>query len=157
MCIRDRDKAILNIKSLLKLSSEYGGVFRSWKDGKFSGYGFLEDYANFINVLLRAHALTATPEYLDEAVKLADLMISKFWDDKGRVFYDTPENGESLIYRPSDYYDNAVPSGASAACIALRDLSYILDISKYRDILNKLDKSRKAIHAADAPLGTALS
>ena len=37
------DKAILNIKSLLKLSSEYGGVFRSWKDGKFSGYGFLED------------------------------------------------------------------------------------------------------------------
>ena len=81
---------VLNMK-------EYGGIFRSWKDGKFSGYGFLDDYSNFINVLIRAHALTSDPEYLCEALRLADSMILEFWDSADEVFYDTPNNGETLI------------------------------------------------------------
>ena len=46
-----------------------------------------------------------------------------------------------LIYRPNDYYDNAVPSGASAACVALRDLSIIFNISKYKDIYQSLNRA----------------
>tara|TARA_B100000676_G_C17997035_1_gene798496 strand:- start:274 stop:1419 length:1146 start_codon:yes stop_codon:yes gene_type:complete len=129
------DKAILNIKSLMKLKNEFGGIFRSWKDGNFSGYGYLEDYANFINLLINAHALTSDPNYLLDAQVLADGMVSKFWDQSNRTFYDTPIDGEELIYRPNELYDNAVPSGSSSASDSLRKLAIIFDNDIYRDIV----------------------
>ena len=135
------DKAILNIKSLMKLKKEFGGIFRSWKDGKFSGYGYLEDYANFINLLINAHALTSNPNYLLDAQVLADGMVLKFWDQSNRTFYDTPIDGEELIYRPNELYDNAVPSGSSSASDSLRKLAIIFDNDEYRDIVKFTERT----------------
>src|SRR5439155_879261 len=60
---------------------------------------------------------------LDEAERLAEVLIEKFWDDQRGGFYFTASDHEALISRPKDLYDNATPSGNSLACCGLLRLS----------------------------------
>jgi uncharacterized protein YyaL (SSP411 family) len=46
-------------------------------------------------------------------------MTAKFWDSRDKSFFFTSDDHESLIHRPRDCYDNATPSGNSAAALAL--------------------------------------
>ena len=46
-------------------------------------------------------------------------MIELFWHPADSVFYDTGSDQEALIVRPRDTFDNAQPSGGSAASMAL--------------------------------------
>ena len=45
-------------------------------------------------------------------------MIELFWHPADSVFYDTGSDQEALIVRPRDTFDNAQPSGGSAASMA---------------------------------------
>jgi hypothetical protein len=60
-------------------------------------------------------------------------MIERFRDPKGG-FFDTPADGETLVIRPKDLQDNAVPSGNSMACEALLRLAAFTDKGSYRDL-----------------------
>jgi hypothetical protein len=42
-------------------------------------------------------------------------MVEKFRDPQAAGFFFTPENHESLIHRPKEFTDNAIPSGNSVA------------------------------------------
>ena len=50
-----------------------------------------------------------------EAVRLANLLITEFWDNDDGGFYFTANDHEELIVRKKDYFDNATPSGNSVA------------------------------------------
>jgi uncharacterized protein YyaL (SSP411 family) len=88
-------------------------LLRSWKEEPGKTPAFLEDHAGLGNALLTLHEATLEPRWLEEARKLADLTVSLFWEREARVFYDTPWDGEKLIFRPRDVMDNATPSGNS--------------------------------------------
>ena len=47
--------------------------------------------------------------------KVVDRMLEIFWDDKGGGFFLTPKDGETLLIRPKEIYDGALPSGNSVA------------------------------------------
>jgi uncharacterized protein YyaL (SSP411 family) len=72
-------------------------------------------------------------KWFTSAVKLADEMIEKFSDPDGG-FFDTPQDGETLLIRPKDIADNATPSGNALACEALLKLAAFTDDGKYRDL-----------------------
>ncbi len=59
-------------------------------------------------------------------------MIDAFWK-QGEGFYFTPADGETLITRSKDPYDNAVPSGASMALRVLLRLGALVD-AKYTEL-----------------------
>ena len=92
-------------------------------------------------MLINDHAVTSNPNYLLDAQVLADGMVLKFWDQSNRTFYDTPIDGEELIYRPNELYDNAVPSGSSSASDSLRKLAIIFDNDEYRDIVKFTERT----------------
>ena len=69
-----------------------------------------------------------------EARSLADAMLERFWDDQGGAFYDTANDAEALIVRPRDYFDNATPSGTSAATRALLHLGALVGEPRYEQI-----------------------
>ena len=46
-----------------------------------------------------------------------------FWDEKARAFFDTASDAESLITRPREVTDNAIPSGTSLAVELLLKLA----------------------------------
>ena len=60
-------------------------------------------------------------------------MIQKSHDPEGG-FFDTPHDGETLLFRPRDVQDNATPSGNALACEALMKLAALTDDGRYRDL-----------------------
>jgi uncharacterized protein YyaL (SSP411 family) len=98
-----------------------GRLLRSWKDGDARIGGFLEDYAFFIDGLLALYRATLNTTWLDEALRLAEVMIAEFGDPEGPGFFDTSVAHETPVARPRDLHDGATPSGnAVAADVLLR-------------------------------------
>ena len=91
----------------------------TWKDGKAKVEGFLDDYALVIEGMLNLHQATFSGEWLRRAIQMAEVMVDEFWDESAGMWYDTSKRHQALFIRPSNTYDNAVPSGASAATLAL--------------------------------------
>ena len=106
-------------------------LLRSWKDGQAKLSAYLEDYANFADGLIELFQVSGEVKYLREAKRLADILITEFWDADGGAFFFTANNHEELIVRTKDFYDNATPSGNSAAADVLLKLAHLVGDEKY--------------------------
>ncbi|GAB4363603.1 MAG: thioredoxin domain-containing protein [Spirochaetales bacterium] len=104
---------------LANLHRADGRLLRSWKDGRPGPAGFLDDYALLCDALLELHAASGDTHYLATAIELAEAMLDLFWDARSRMFFDTGHDQPALVIRPRDINDNAIPSGTSAATMAL--------------------------------------
>ncbi len=110
-----------NAAFLLEHLSRDGRLLRSWKDGDARIGGFLEDHAYAIDGLLALYQATANARWLEEALRLTDVMIAEFGDPEGVGFFDTALDHETPVARPRDLHDGATPSGnAVAADVLLR-------------------------------------
>jgi uncharacterized protein YyaL (SSP411 family) len=108
-----------------------GRLRRSWRDGRASADGALEDYANLGDGLLALYEATFEERWFDAAVSLLDVVLDHFAHPDGG-FYDTPDDGERLVVRPRDVQDNATPSGGAMATTALLRLSALSGEGRYR-------------------------
>ncbi|MCS6800762.1 MAG: thioredoxin domain-containing protein [Chloroflexota bacterium] len=118
-----RRAAEANAAFLLDAMRPNGRLLRTWKDGRAHILGYLEDYANLIDGLIALYELTFAPRWIEAADLLARDMIRLFWDETRDGFYDIAADQEQLILRPRDVFDNATPSGNSAAVDALARLA----------------------------------
>ncbi|MBK6794138.1 MAG: thioredoxin domain-containing protein [Anaerolineales bacterium] len=125
--------AIHNAEFLLSSLRPNGQLRRAWREGKTTNEVFLEDYAALILGLLELYQTDFNEKWFSSARELADEMIEKFTDPSGG-FFDTPQDGENLLFRPKDVQDNATPSGNALACEALLKLAAYTDEGKYRDL-----------------------
>ncbi len=128
-----RQIAVKNADFILReLRAPDGRLRRSWKHGsgaKLNGY--LEDYSHLIEGLLSLYQTTFDERWFIASRQLADTMIVHFAADDG-TFYDTSDDHETLITRPRDLQDNAVPSGNSVAALVLLKLAAYTGEAKYR-------------------------
>jgi uncharacterized protein YyaL (SSP411 family) len=108
-----------------------GYLLRTWKDGKAKLNAYLEDYANYADGLVELFQVSGEAKYLREAKRLADLLITEFWDEEGGGFYFTANNHEELLVRKKDYFDNATPSGNSVAADVLLKLAHLTGDERY--------------------------
>ncbi len=81
--------------------------------------------------LLEVYEATFERGWLDEARGLADDMIRLCWDERLEGFYDTGSDGEQLIVRPRNLFDNAVPCGTSVAIETLLRLAVLTGEARY--------------------------
>ncbi|MEO5703845.1 MAG: thioredoxin domain-containing protein [Candidatus Limnocylindrales bacterium] len=109
-----------------------GRLGRSWKDGRATGQGVLEDYANLAEGLLALYETTFDERWFTTARALADAMLDRFADPDGG-FFDTATDHERLVTRPKDIQDNATPSGGSVATLVLLRLAAFTGESRYRE------------------------
>jgi len=76
---------------------------------------------------------------------VSDQMVRSFWDDGIGGFFDTAHDHESLIARPRELTDNAVPAGNSLAAELLLRLGYALgrdeDIRRGRWVVETLGEA----------------
>jgi uncharacterized protein len=98
---------------LSELSTEDGRLLRSWRAGRTSGAGFLDDYANVAHGLIELHTTTGELRWLEEAHRLALLAVDLFADEEHGGFFLAPRDGEQLVARTKDLDDNPLPSGNS--------------------------------------------
>jgi uncharacterized protein len=95
------------------LSREGGRLLRSWRGGRTSGDGYLDDYANVAHGLIELHVASGEARWLEEARRLALLAVELFADDGHGGFFLAPHDGEALVTRTKDLDDNPLPSGSS--------------------------------------------
>ncbi len=107
------------------LSGEDGKLHRSWRDGRTSGEGFLDDYANVAHGLLELHVATGEGRWLREARRLALRAVDLFSDEVNGGFFLAPRDGERLVARTKDLQDTPVPSGNSMLAHVLLRLARI--------------------------------
>ena len=120
------DFARLALRNGEFISSEMirdGRVMRSYGKGESHIKGFLEDYASVGLGFIALYELTFDSVWVRRAAVLAESMVKWFWDEQLGAFFDTASDAESLIARPRDTSDNAVPSGTSLAVDLLLSLS----------------------------------
>ena len=120
-----------NAEFLLTTMRPQGQLRRSYREGQAKLSGFLEDYSFVADGLIALYEATFERRWLDAAMKLADDMISLFWDESAGAFYDTGRDHEELVVRPRDVFDNAQPCGGSVASDMLLRLSVITGNEEY--------------------------
>ena len=102
-----------------------GRLVRSLREGKASGPGFLDDYANVAHGLYELHVATGELRWLEESRRLALLAVELFADDERGGFFLAPADGEQLVARRKELYDHPVPSGNSMLAYVLLRLARI--------------------------------
>jgi uncharacterized protein YyaL (SSP411 family) len=112
-------------------------LLRSWKDGPSRIKGYLEDYAMVGAGLLALYEATFDRRWLDESRRLADQALLLFWDQGEEKFFDTGADQETLVVRPRNLFDNAVPSGTSVAIEWLLRLAVLFGEDRYEALALK--------------------
>jgi uncharacterized protein YyaL (SSP411 family) len=117
---------------LVSLHYRDGRIARTSRAGiAGASAGLLEDYACVAAGLLKLAGVTGQDRWVSVAGALLDSVLGLFGDGHGG-FYDTPADGEGLIFRPADPTDNATPSGAFAAADALLSYGALTGEARYR-------------------------
>ena len=122
------------------------GLYVSYRDGNKGQKGFLDDYANEIFALLCLYDATLESEYAQQAEKLCQKVISDFWDQEHGGFYLYGEEHESLILRPKETYDGAIPSGNSMMAYNLARLCLMAEDDQI-ELIQIKDKQLKFLSA----------
>ena len=107
------------------LSRDDGRLSRSRREGRISGEGFLDDYANTAHGLLELHVATGELRWLEEARRLALLAVELFGDPELGGFFLAPTGGDELVARTKGLDDNPIPSGNSMLAHVLLRLGRI--------------------------------
>jgi hypothetical protein len=119
------------------LYSPREGLLHRHKDGVSGIPAYADDYAFLIWGLIELYQATFNTEYLEKALDLNRLSISRFWDKKDHGFFFTSESAESLFLRKKESYDGALPSSNSAALFNLLRLGRL---SGDPELLEKADQ-----------------
>ncbi|MEK7214874.1 MAG: thioredoxin domain-containing protein, partial [Chloroflexota bacterium] len=118
-----RDTAVANAEFVTTKLYRDGRLLRTHRSGEAKLNAYLEDYAFLADGLLATYELTFDPRWFRTAVDLTETMIRLFWDDAAGGFFDTSTDHETLISRPKEVTDNAIPSGNSVAAGVLLRLA----------------------------------
>jgi uncharacterized protein len=115
--------------------------FRSWHaDGEPRARhpAVAADHAALLDAFTRLGEATGEALWTYEAMDMADTLLDHFWDaDRGGVF-TTPDDGESLIVRQKDIFDNALPSSNSTAAVGLLRLAALTGEARYANHADRI-------------------
>ena len=112
-------------------------VFTSYRNGKRTATGFIDDYSFYIFGLLELYRATSKKEYLDDALKFTKRVIEEFYDHERGGFYLYGQSAEKLLMRPKETYDGAIPSGNSVMASNLFYLSQLTGKDEYERLVRQ--------------------
>jgi uncharacterized protein YyaL (SSP411 family) len=103
---------------LTRMRHSDGRLLHVWRgEAKLDAY--LDDYACLANSLISLYEADFDERYINEAVKLADVMLAHFADRDEGGFFFTADDHEALVARQKDWQDSSTPSGNAMAATAL--------------------------------------
>ncbi|MBE9508595.1 MAG: thioredoxin domain-containing protein, partial [Chloroflexi bacterium] len=130
--VAERNAAFL----LSELRTPDGRLYHAWRDGVAKVNGYLEDYTHLIEGLVELYQTTFDPRWYTAARQLAEVMLDHFSAPDGG-FFDTSDDHETLITRPRELQDNAVPSGNGMAALVLQRLAGLAVEPRYAELAQR--------------------
>lgn len=117
---------------------EDGGLFHSYKAGKSTINGYLEDYSFSIEALIQLYEASFDSVYLKEAERLLSYSIAHFYDNKSAYFFFSSDLDSPLISRKIERSDNVIPASNSSMAKALFKLGLLLDKKAYTEMAEQM-------------------
>ena len=117
---------------LLENLVEDGRLLRSYLNGQARQQGYLDDHAFLIAALLDLYETGGNLRWLQEAIRLQQVLDEQYWDREHGAYFATSEGHEQLIAREKPGYDGAEPSGNSVASMNLVRLHELTTNDEYR-------------------------
>jgi hypothetical protein len=96
-----------------------GRLMRSWQGGRARHLGVAADHAWLIEACVRLAELTGRRSWRLQARRVAEELLSLFFDEESGGFFTTGNDAEALVVRPKEFLDGAVPAANSVAVAAL--------------------------------------
>lgn len=115
-----------------------GSLFHSFKNGKSTINGYLEDYCFTIEAFISLYQATFDKKWLDISGGLADYCLRHFYDEKSGMFFFTSDEDEKLVARKMELYDNVIPGSCSSMAKGLFLLGHYFDNRNYLEISAKM-------------------
>lgn len=115
------------------MTGEDNRLYLRYRDGETAHKGQLEDYAVYVLALLELYGATFQTEYLGNAILRAQQMVAFFEDSEAGGYYISASDAGRLIARPKEIYDGAIPSGNSAAAMALQRLALLTGENRWQE------------------------
>jgi hypothetical protein len=116
---------------LREMTRSNGRLLHSWRGGQAKLEAYLDDYAFLIQALVTLYESQFDERWIDEAIRLAGLVLEHFADPQAAGFFYTADDHERLIARNKDFSESSVPSGNSVAAMALLRLGKLCGRSDY--------------------------
>jgi uncharacterized protein len=134
-----------------------GRLLRAWRGGRTSGPAYVDDYAMLAGACLTLYETTFAHRWAAEARILGDDLLRLFHDREAGGFFQNGSDAEALVVRPKEVFDNAVPSGNSAAAEVLQRLALFTGEAEYETAaVSGLRIVREHMGTAPSGFGTAL-
>lgn len=127
-----------------------GTLYASSAEGKLGKPGFLEDYAFSALGLLALYETTFQRTYLTQAQTLCRKVLADFADEEAGGFYLTARDSETLLIRPKEMADGALPSGNTAMAYVLVRLFHLTKDEEWKTQAQK-QLDTLALHAGEMP------
>lgn len=118
-----------------------GKLLHSYKEGKSTINGFLEDYAHTARSFIDLYEVTFDDSWLEKAEVITQYTFDHFFDEESQMFFFTSDEQNDLIARKMDVNDNVIPSSNSVMANVLNDLSLYLDKDKWGEISDQMLKN----------------
>jgi uncharacterized protein len=99
-----------------------GRMLRGVRGGKPLGDGVLEDHALTGLALVRLHAATGDPQWLEHAAEIERDMTARFHDAERHAYLRTAASAPGVPVRMPDLEDGVMPSGGAAAVLLSLEL-----------------------------------
>ncbi len=110
-----------------------GKLMHSYKAGKSTINGYLEDYSIVASAFIKLYQATYDEKWLQYCDKLIQYSITHFYDQESGMFFFTSNLDPKLVARKMEVTDNVIPASNSVMANALFDLGVLLDNSKYKN------------------------
>jgi uncharacterized protein YyaL (SSP411 family) len=134
-----------------------GRLLRSWRDGIPGRPGFSDDHALLASAYLTLFGTTGDLQWYREAARLVGDLVELFADRENGGFFQSGIDDDPLVIRPKELYDNAVPSGNSAAADVLQRMSLLTgDLEEERLGVSAIRLVRDVLGRAPNGFGHAL-
>jgi uncharacterized protein YyaL (SSP411 family) len=116
---------------LKSFSKPDSGLYHTYKHGKASINGFLEDYCFLMEGLFALYEITFEEEWLKNGADLCTYVINHFYDPESGFFFFTSSQDKPLIARKFELSDNVIPASNSSMAKCLFLYGHFLDRTDY--------------------------
>jgi uncharacterized protein YyaL (SSP411 family) len=124
--------ALRNAEFLVQNLRDGPRLYRTWKNGRATISGFLEDYALVIEAYISLYEATFAESWLREAGTLTEYVLGNFFDPAEQQFFYTDASAEPLIARKKELFDNVIPASNSVMAHNLLRLGRHLENEQYQ-------------------------
>ncbi|WP_445452964.1 thioredoxin domain-containing protein [Flavobacterium sp. 25HG05S-40] len=133
------DIALQNANFIIKnVWGSEGNLMHSYKEGKATINGFLEDYAHVIQAFISLYEVTFDEKWLHNAKQLTDYAFDNFYDEKAQFFSFTSRQDKALVTAHYEVEDNVIPASNSVMADALFKLSIYFENSYYEKVCQQM-------------------